>query len=152
MVIFREEDRKEIDRVFANFAEAVNRRRDVITELRKIVAKGDHFIRSSNKGIIRVEDGVFVDKRYRSEFIMEYLNLGDYLGDITELTYIMKRVGGMSGKIKDCMLDLKLIDNRVIIDTFMNSGDIGKTITAVTHNISKLNDKITRLRRLLFGR
>jgi len=152
VVILKEEDRQKIDGVFHNLNEVINRRRDIVAELRKIVRNGEQFLRIPGYGLMRVEDGTYVGANQRTAFMREYLNIGDYLGYITELTYILKSIGGMTKNVKDAILEIKLVDNNSIIDTFMKTGDLGRTITVMTQNISELNNRFTRLRRVIFGR
>jgi len=152
LVVFREEDRKEIDRVFSNLNEMVSRRRDLIVELRRMIQKGDQYIKVSGKRLIRVEDGLFVNENQRREFMMEYFNSADYSGYLTELTYILKNIGGLTNNVRNSIIELKLFDNNSFQDVFFKTGDLGKTITAITQNNSKLNNLILKLRRYVLGR
>jgi hypothetical protein len=152
MVVLREQDRREIDKFFKKMGDFINLRRAIVSDLRKIIQKGDHVIRIRGQGMIRIEDGIFVNPPQRISFMSEYINIGDYTGDAIELTNNLKSFGGLSRKIKDIIVELKLVDDRIIFDTFLNTGDIGKTISAMILNISKINQNLITLRKALFGR
>jgi hypothetical protein len=152
MVILREDDRNKIDKVFFNLNDIIIRRRAIISELRKLIRKGEHIVRIPDIGHIRIQNGRLVEPHNRVGFLTEYLNIGNYNGDIIELTYFLKGLGGMTTNIKKALLDLKLVNNNEIIDVFIKTGDLDKTITAVSQNISLVNEKISKLRRIVLGR